>query len=212
MESHLEDHEGDYNFTVPYLESVAKSGTTRKALVTPCVQQATSSYLIDTLLSQNFAVYGVAVPESSEKFIEGRFKMKTPTVRTEKEKFDGKDIEVKYIESGSLRIEQRVVESFKLKSDELQTFDVVFDEMPLLRYYADEAVKSGNVQTTVLGHGLKKGGILYLQCEGAKDRKQRIELINNIQSYYPESHFDLVESRRTPWTRQFLFLKVRNTV
>ena len=136
--------------------------------------------------------------------------MKQPKRTQGKDTFEGEEINVTVIEEGDLKIEQRVVESFKLNEDELQTFDVVFDEMPLLKY--DETVKNARANTTVLGHGLKVGGVLYLQCEGAKDRKERLALIKSIQSYYPDTHFDLIESRRTPWTRQFLFLKVEDTV
>ena len=136
--------------------------------------------------------------------------MKNPKVTQEKDTFEGKDIDVTVIEEGDLKIEQRIIESFKLNQDELQTFDVVFDEMPLLKY--EETFANTKCKTTILGHGLKQGGLLYLQCEGAKDRKQKLALIKSIQDYYPETHFDLVESRRTPFTRQFLFLKVENTV
>eukprot|EP01084_Bolivina_argentea_P109854 196254_1 len=209
--AHMNDHEGDYDFDkVPYMEDTKSVGYQRKAIVTPCVQQATSSYLIDELLKQNYCIRGIAVPESSEEFIESRFRMKNANIKQEKDTFEGKEIDVKIIEDGDLNIEQRIIESFKLNANEIQTFDVIFDEMPLLKY--DENIKNAKIQTTVLGHGLKTGGLLYLQCEGAKDRKEKIALIRSIQSYYPETHFDLIESRRTPWTRQFIFLKVDNTV
>lgn len=136
--------------------------------------------------------------------------MKNPNIKQEKDSFEGKEIDVTMIEEGDLKVEQRIIESFKLNKDELQTFDVVFDEMPLLKY--EEGIDNTKVRTTVLGHGLKKGGILYLQCEGAKDRKEKLALIKSIQNYYPDTHFDLIESRRTPWTRQFLFLKVDDSV
>ena len=127
-----------------------------------------------------------------------------------KEQFEGKEISVRILEQGDLKIERRVIESFALEHSELQTYDVVFDEMPLLRVY--DKLQNPKAATTVLGHGLRKGGLLYLQCEGAKDRKQKLALIQKIQSFYPDTHFDLIESRRTPWTRQFLFLKVDDTL
>ena len=65
ISTHMEDHEGDYSLdTVPYLQS--STTYQRKAIVTPCVQQATTSYLIDQLLAQKYCIRGIAVPDSSE--------------------------------------------------------------------------------------------------------------------------------------------------
>merc|ERR1712083_388062 len=195
---------------VTYSLKPAAVGHQRKAIVTPCVQQATSAYLLDSLLKQQYAVRGIAVPDSDAEFIEGRFQMKNAKITESTDMFEGKEISVQVIEEGDLKVERRVIESFALDTSELQTYDVVFDEMPLLRTY--DKVQGAKAATTVLGHGLRKGGLLYLQCEGAKDRKQKLQLIQNIQSFYPDTHFDLIESRRTPWTRQFLFLKVDDTL
>ena len=61
----MADHEGDYeDVTVTYSLKPAAVGHQRKAIVTPCVQQATSAYLLDSLLKQQYAVRGIAVPDS----------------------------------------------------------------------------------------------------------------------------------------------------
>lgn len=69
MKSHMEDHDGDYesDFKIPYLENAKSIGYQRKAIVTPCVKEATTAYLIDELLKQNYSIRGIAVPESIEK-------------------------------------------------------------------------------------------------------------------------------------------------
>ena len=66
--THMDDHVGDFSFDkIPYLENVKTIGYQRKAIVTPCVKEATTAYLIDELLKQNYAIRGIAVPESIEK-------------------------------------------------------------------------------------------------------------------------------------------------
>ena len=64
----MDDHEGDYDFDkIPYLENPKSIGYKRKAIVTPCVKEATTAYLIDQLLKQNYNIRGIAVPDSAEK-------------------------------------------------------------------------------------------------------------------------------------------------
>jgi len=67
-------------------------------------------------------------------------------------------------------------------------------------------------KTTTFGHALRVGGILYFQTATHEDFKERQKIIESMANFYPISHFVLVDSRRTPWTRQFLLLKVINSV
>ena len=115
---------------------------------------------------------------------------------------------VKSISSDSppIYIEQREPSTFT--PTEWESFDLVMDETPLLKHRE----LKGKATTTTFGHSLKVGGLLYLQSEGAKSAKERQALIQKIHSFYPASHFVMVDSRRITFNRQFLFMKFDQTV
>ena len=137
----------------------------------------------------------------SDQYIEAIFKMKDATVS----KVDG----VKCISSDKppIYIEQREPSTFT--PNEFESFDLVMDETPLLEY---STLKKHKANTTTFGHSLKVGGLLYLQSEGAKSTKERQALIEKIHSFYPSSHFAMIDTRRIVFNRQFLFMKYDETV
>ena len=110
-------------------------------------------------------------------------------------------------ENPPISIEQREPGTFT--PQKWESFDLVMDETPLLEY---STLTKHKANTTTFGHSLKVGGLLYLQSEGAKSTKERQALIEKIHSFYPSSHFVMVDTRRIVFNRQFLFLKYDETV
>ena len=101
------------------------------------------------------------------------------------------------------------INQFSLPSDQLNFFDVVIDEQPFLEMA--HGIPNASIETTLFGHALKKGGLIYLQTEGAKNFRERTKLLKRVNEFYPDSHFSLIDTRRLSWTRQFLFLKCHDT-
>jgi len=212
---HMNDHESDYDFNIPFLDNNAVN---RQAIITPCVEQATSSWLIDEMLRRKYKVTGIAVPSANMDFLKNRFDMKKTDETKAKITYNNTEIDILKLESKEphLIVEQRPVETFDVNNINMyEHYDVVFDEQPLLSYFdVDKSAYKMNdlCNTTIFGHSLKIGGILYLNVEGAKNYKERAKLMAKIESFYPSTHFVLINSRRTPWTRQFLFLKADTTI
>lgn len=171
---HMESHKEDYDFDldgIPFYNTSSSGGGGNKsgkksAIVTPCIKQATSAYLIDVLIDKGYHVTGVADPTANLKVIQTRFKIQDANVTSRKEN----DYDVNIIDHEGLKpslfIEQRPLNTFVVKSNEWEHYDVVFDEMPLLDMATSDELgndKKPLCDTTMFGHALRPGGLIYLQ-------------------------------------------------
>jgi len=177
----------------------------RQAIITPCVALSTSSYYIDELLNREYRVVSIASPKASTDFIKDRFNVKNDWKQGANKSL------ILESQNPDLRVEQLPLENFV--PSKFEEFDIICDENPFLSFASKNLPNlKATVATTIFGHALNVAGLLFVQTEGAENYKERTQLTNNIIEHYPESHFVLVESRRTPWGRQFLFIKVARTV
>jgi len=96
----------------------------------------------------------------------------------------------------------------ELGTDWMQTrgynegFDVIFDECAL-----DNIVEDEYVQTTIYGHCLKTGGVVYVSDKRMTGDTRGRKLRSKMKALYPNSHFRLIAERDTAWFTQFVFLK-----
>ncbi|ETO08872.1 hypothetical protein RFI_28514 [Reticulomyxa filosa] len=230
LSNHFQEHKANYDFTkIPFLvddDTAARVlGRQRRGLVTPCVKLASSTWLIEELIRRGYHVTGLAMPEvklevfclNDEMSIQLLFSLTELityirlrlTVKTEGQP----DSDTIVLERENLYVEKKSMETFAPKKDGWQSFDVVFDERPLLTHCDPKLIPYDVIaKTTVFGHAIRKGGILYVQTEDAEHMDQKIKLANTMKACYPSDYFALVAERKLSWTRQYLYLKSKDTL
>jgi len=209
---HFQHHSGDYDFKkIPFLVDDDTSqkvlGRQRCGIVTPCVKLSSSTWLIEDLIRRNYRVTGIAMPEVNLQYLMSRLRLSLK--KTENE--GGSEVQI--LEGENLEVEKRRLDTYVPKKDGWQSFDVVFDEQPLLGHCDPTKMPfEATIKTTVFGHALRKGGILYVQAEGAENFDEKTKLMKKMKENYPDECFVLVAERRLSWTRQFLYLKATNSL
>jgi len=197
MSRHAEDHEGDYEFEFPFLAKKAR-GEKRKMLIAPCIESSTA-YIIQEAMAQNMEVTGIVKPETNLEsllYIIGVNQI----AKIEEDVVDG--VKCKVVKMDNLFLQQREIESLTMGPE--FKFDVVYDEMPVEDLYTKSMVP---VWTTIFGHALNLGGTLFVQTANAANHKEKKALQAKMRGLYPEDTFELVDSRRLAFSRQWLYLK-----
>lgn len=88
-------------------------------------------------------------------------------------------------------------------------FDVIFDELALDNVESCPGIDE-YVQTTIFGHCLKTGGVIYVCDKRISGDISGRKLRSKMNALYPNSHFELIAERDTAWDTQFVFLKALN--
>lgn len=204
FEVFLQDNEGD-DFDQAMLptsgNSFTSNGQNRRALVTPCVESSTE-FIIKDLLSESWTVKGLAKPETNLASLRALFKKYLSSEPVEEIDQSGKRYAV--LNGEQFVLEQRRIEEWT--SSEYESFDFIYDELPVLNL--DPNTNNGRpLVTTALGNVLKPGGLLFVQTPNAPNHVERKKLIRSMKGLYPDTHFEMIDSRRLTWVRQFLFMK-----
>jgi len=182
-------------------DSFTSNGQNRRALVTPCVESSTE-FIIKDLLNESWTVKGIAKPETNLASLRVLFKKYLTSEPVEETDQSGKPYVV--LNGEQFVLEQRRIEEWT--SSENESFDLVYDEMPVLNLDPNTNNKRPLI-TTVLGNILKPGGLLFVQTPNAPNFVERKKLMRSMKGLYPDTHFELIDSRRLTWVRQFLFMK-----
>jgi len=164
----------------------------------------TSTWFINNLLSRKEDIYVHSFTESG-KFEPLRHLFDAKAVPSEK---DG--VMTLYDESRNLGIEHADISKlgpeWVARHGFNEYFDVIFDELPL-----DTMVSMDDyIQTTIYGHCLKKGGVIYVCSKKISGDIAGRKLRQKIGSLYGNSHFELIGERDSAWHTQFLFLKAES--
>jgi len=200
----IQDNEGE-EFDQAKLPSgegflFTSNGNGRKAFVAPC-SEASTEFVIKDLLNEGWTVKGIARPETNIRGLEAVFKnylSAEPEERTDK---NGQRFMV--MTGEKLEMEQRSVEEWS--TSEPESYDLVYDEMPV--YNLDPFPGNRPLRTTAFGNALKPGGLLFIQTPGASNYSERKKLKRKVRGLYPDTHFEMIDTRRLTWVRQFLFMK-----
>jgi len=200
--AHLSDHADKYSFTAKDVLVANDSDASQplKVLVT-CSEEATSQWYIHHFLGRgNAIIYAFAKPSANFSYLQNTFKLNAKDV-TESEN-------VLYDANKQLTIEKTTAAQLDAQwlSDRglEEYFDFIVDE---LCHEQTLYVDSKPVQTTIFGLCLKPSGLLYVVDRRISGDIAGIKLRKKISALYPNSHFELVAERDTPWTTQFVFLK-----
>jgi len=198
LKTHFKQNEGEYDFPIPWLENAGKG---RSLLVSPCIESSTAFVIKDALAQSDISVVGLVKPETMMSAVMAVCKLSGEEVS---ESLSGTDTKV--VRTGNLVLQQR--EPAAIGANEKMSFDMIYDELPL---DVHESNSTQAVATSVFGRCLNVGGILFVQTANAGNFKQKKILMKKMRDLYPESHFELLESRRLTWTRQWLYLKTQDT-
>jgi len=199
LKNHADDHEGDYDFELTPLFKLEK-GEKRKMLIAPCIESSTA-YIIQEAMAQGIEVTGIVKPETSFEALLATIDVKSEVTE---EKIDGETCKV--VKMDNLYLQQRDISSINIGSE--FKFDIIYDEMPVEDLYTKSMV---SVWTTVFGHSLNVGGVLFVQTANAANHKEKKALKARMRGLYPEDTFELIDSRRLAFSRQWLYLKTEET-
>lgn len=167
----------------------------------PCSKQVTSQWFIHKMMTNQSHIHAFSELHSNFDNIKRTFKLS-------KDSFVDDDI--LHDDEKRIRIEKADID--KLSSTWMdrhgynEYFDVILDELALDKMITVDM--DNYVQTTFAGHALKPTGIIYVMHKKLIDDISGAKLRQKIGNLYPNTHFELISERNTPWTTQFVFLKV----
>jgi len=204
-ESHMRTHGDSYGFHADDVKLLSDDPNTNTLISSTA--ENTSQWLINRMLSLHHFVH-TFTKSTDFQSLKNLFKIPDevdPSVR------DG-IMTLRGDSSSDIRIEQTDVT--QIGTEWMQHrgyneyFDVIFDELPV-----DNVVSFGNdeiddyVQTTIYGHCLKRGGVVYVSEKRISGDIAGRKLRSKMSALYPNSHFELIAERDTAWDTQFVFLK-----
>lgn len=201
--SHMKTHGDSYGF---HQEDIVLLSDEPQNTMVSSSSQHTSQWLINRMLSCHHFVHSFT--ESTDfQPLKNLFKIPNevePSMSSDgiMTLMDGDDL-------SDICIEQTALAD--LGADWMQTrgynegFDVIFDECAL-----DNIIEDEYVQTTIYGHCLKTGGLVYVSDKRMTGDTGGRKLRSKMKALYPKSHFRLIAERDTAWFTQFVFLKASN--
>merc|ERR1719384_1430103 len=204
-QSHIAEHGDKYNFDAKDIKTLSLESnepTDIKALIS-CTDQHTSQWFIERFIQKKYYIHSFAGLSSNFNFIKNRFRLNDANEITADLLYDEKHNI--YIEKASIaQIDNKWINDNKYN----EYFDIILDEAP-----CDNIIKvdiDNHVQTTIFGNVLKKTGVIYVVAKKLQNDIVGEKLRTKIGRLYPNTHFELMEERDTPWTTQFIFLKVES--
>ena len=207
VKSHMESHEDSYSFRKEDIKLLCDQPRNVNAIV-HCIKHNASKWLIKRMLSYYW--YTPSNPESIPARWQSMESMSAANRDLKQWMNDGimtldntEGILGPYIEKtdpAEIDEEWMLKRRFILSFNEY--FDLIFDDQCM-----DNVLYSENVQTTIYGQCLKKGGIIYVSdCKVPGDIDGQ-KLGSKMGGLYPNSHFELIAERDRPQDKQFVFLK-----
>lgn len=199
-DSHLDEHADKYTFKKDDVQLLSYSPINGKTLISSTAQN-TSTWFINNVLSRNLNIYVHSFTDSG-KFEPLRNLFGVNAEPSERDglmtlRDESKNLCIEHADTATLGTEWMNGHGFN------ECFDVIFDEVPL-----DTLIQSEYIQTTIYGHCLKKGGVIYVSAKRLSGDMAGRKLREQMSALYGNSHFEMIGERETAWHTQFLFLKV----
>jgi len=206
-ESHIEANADKYPFKKDEIQLLSHCPANGKALVS-CTAQNTSTWFINNMLSRKEDIYVHSFTKSG-KFEPLRHLFDINAVPLEKDGVmtlhdESKNVQIEHTDIRNLGMEWMTKNGFN------ECFDVIFDELALDTVVASPETMDDYIQTTIFGHCLKRGGVIYVCSKRMSGDIAGRKLRQRIGSLYGNSHFEMIAERDTAWHTQFLFLKAES--
>ena len=164
----------------------------------PCTKQVTSQWFIKKMMNNKSHIHSFSDISTNSNVIKNTFKLSPNSLESDSILHDEKNkIQIEKLNINELSSEWIHRHGYS------EYFDVIFDELAL-----DKMMKMDCVSTTICGHTLKPTGIIYVMHKKLSGDITGSKLRQKIGSLYPNTHFELISERVTPWTTQFVFLKI----
>ena len=207
--SHIMNHGDKYPFKRDDVKLLTNTQDTKTLI--PCSEQLTSQWFINRMISSKYHIHSFTKISGNFDLLKNQFKLSENTM-IEPANEEENDLELLYDKDNKIKIEKAETNELginwikKHKYDEY--FDIILDELAMDNIITMDI--DNYVSTTIYGHALKQTGILYVVDRKIPGDIAGAQLRKKIWNLYPNTHFELIAERDTPWTTQFVFLKVHS--
>merc|ERR1712228_813188 len=167
----------------------------------PCSKQVTSQWFINKMMSNKSHIHSFSEISTNFNVIKSIFKLSPDSIENDT---------ILHDKQNKIRIEKvqinEVSSEWIDRHEYNEYFDVIFDELAMDNMITMDM--DNYVSTTICGYALKPTGIIYVTHRKLNGDITGAKLREKIGCLYPNTHFELISERDTPWTTQYIFLKI----